>query len=236
LGKKHNIRIHLDSAYGGFFRTLKDSDIIDGTQWKLMQEADSIVIDPHKHGLQPYGCGCVLFKDPLVGKFYKHDSPYTYFTSDDLHLGEISLECSRAGAAAVALWATLQCFPLSEKEGFGPIMSRCRTAALNGFEIVSKSSKLKAYKKPELDILGYFPSEAQTTSEISARSKEVFDTGMRDQTFYLSLYKIPSKKFIKLHPEFKADSETVTILRSVFMKPEQAGFVEELISRIEKAI
>ncbi|MEP1306292.1 MAG: aminotransferase class I/II-fold pyridoxal phosphate-dependent enzyme [Balneola sp.] len=234
--KKHNIRIHLDSAYGGFFRTLKDSDIIDGTQWKLMQEADSIVIDPHKHGLQPYGCGCVLFKDPLVGKFYKHDSPYTYFTSDDLHLGEISLECSRAGAAAVALWATLQCFPLSEKEGFGPIMSRCRTAALNGFEIVSKSSKLKAYKKPELDILGYFPSEAQTTSEISARSKEVFDTGMRDQTFYLSLYKIPSKKFIKLHPEFKADSETVTILRSVFMKPEQAGFVEELTSRIEKAI
>jgi len=234
--KKHNIRIHLDSAYGGFFRTLKDSDIIDGTQWKLMQEADSIVIDPHKHGLQPYGCGCVLFKDPLVGKFYKHDSPYTYFTSDDLHLGEISLECSRAGAAAVALWATLQCFPLSEKEGFGPIMSQCRTAALNGFEILSKSSKLKAYKKPELDILGYFPSEAQTTSEISVRSKEVFDTGMRDQTFYLSLYKIPSKKFIKLHPEFKADSETVTILRSVFMKPEQAGFVEELISRIEKAI
>ena len=25
-----------------------------------------------------------------------HDSPYTYFTSDALHLGEISLECSRA--------------------------------------------------------------------------------------------------------------------------------------------
>ena len=28
---------------------------------------DSIVIDPHKHGLQPYGCGCVLFRDPAVG-------------------------------------------------------------------------------------------------------------------------------------------------------------------------
>ena len=56
-----------------------------------MQEADSIVVDPHKHGLQPYGCGAVLFKDPSIGTFYKHDSPYTYFTSDDLHLGEISL-------------------------------------------------------------------------------------------------------------------------------------------------
>ena len=71
------------------------------------------MIDPHKHGLQPYGCGCVLFRDPAVGRFYKHDSPYTYFTSKELHLGEISLECSRAGAAAVALWATQQLLPLT---------------------------------------------------------------------------------------------------------------------------
>ena len=49
-------------------------------------KVDSIVIDPHKHGLQPYGCGCVLFSDPGVGRFYKHDSPYTYFSSPDLHL------------------------------------------------------------------------------------------------------------------------------------------------------
>ena len=75
-------------------------------------QADSIVVDPHKHGLQPYGCGCILFRDPAVGRFYKHDSPYTYFTSHDLHLGEISLECSRAGASAVALWATQQLLPL----------------------------------------------------------------------------------------------------------------------------
>ena len=68
-----------------------------------------MVIDPHKHGLQPYGCGAVLFRDPGVAQHYLHDSPYTYFTSDDLHLGEISLECSRAGAAAAALWLTLRC-------------------------------------------------------------------------------------------------------------------------------
>ena len=75
--------------------------------------ADSVVVDPHKHGLQPYGCGAVLLRDPAVGRHYPHDSPYTYFTSDELHLGEITLECSRAGAAAVALWATLQVLPLT---------------------------------------------------------------------------------------------------------------------------
>src|SRR6185436_2957634 len=74
--------------------------------WRAIAECDSVVVDPHKHGLQPYGCGAVLFADPGVGRLYSHDSPYTYFTSDELHLGEISLECSRAGAAAAAAgWA-----------------------------------------------------------------------------------------------------------------------------------
>ena len=49
-----------------------------------------------------------------LAAFYKHDSPYTYFSSDELHLGEISLECSRPGAAAVALWATQKLLPLKK--------------------------------------------------------------------------------------------------------------------------
>ena len=32
--------------------------------WKAVARCDSIVVDPHKHGLQPYGCGAVLFRDP----------------------------------------------------------------------------------------------------------------------------------------------------------------------------
>ncbi len=236
--KEHGIRIHIDAAYGGFFRCLKNSELIDGTHWKLMQEADSIVVDPHKHGLQPYGCGAVLFKDPSIGTFYKHDSPYTYFTSDDLHLGEISLECSRAGAAAVAFWATLQCFPLKEKEGFGPILAKCRKAALQGFDLMKTSEKLTAYKKPELDILTYFSvgESTSSTSQISELSKKVFQKGMDDHSFFLSLYKVPSPTFVHFHPQFKADSDTVTILRSVLMRPEHEAFIPELIRRIEEAV
>lgn len=230
--KEHGIRIHIDAAYGGFFHSLKDSGLIDGSAWNCIHEADSIVIDPHKHGLQPYGCGCVLFKDPAVGKFYKHDSPYTYFTSDDLHLGEISLECSRAGAAAVALWATLEFFPLAEKEGFGPILTKCRNAALKMEKLISESGKLTVYKSSQLDILGYFPSNNETTSQISAQSKAIFEAGMKEQSFYVSLYKVSAREFSRRHSEYNIDSETVTILRSVFMKPEHEGFVEELVGSI----
>ena len=236
--KPHSIRIHIDAAYGGFYHTLKDSGLIDGTQWQLVDQADSIVVDPHKHGLQPYGCGAVLFKNPEVGRFYKHDSPYTYFTSEELHLGEISLECSRAGAAAVAFWATLQCFPLEENEGFGSILAACRQAALKGYSLMANSGKLTPYKTPELDILAYFPVEESTisVSQISALSRKVFERGMEEKSFYLSLFKVPASEFCRLHPEYKADEETVTILRSVFMRPEQADFVEELIKRIEAVI
>src|SRR5215510_348319 len=116
LRSEFNFRIHVDAAYGGFFKLLAGEDETLGERaasaFRAIARTDSVVVDPHKHGLQPYGCGSVIFRDPGVGRFYKHDSPFTYFTSGDLHLGEISLECSRAGAAAAALWATLKCFPL----------------------------------------------------------------------------------------------------------------------------
>ena len=113
LKERYGFRVHVDAAYGGYFGLIAEAlDEPARRAYAAIGRADSIVIDPHKHGLQPYGCGCVLFRDPAVGRFYKHDSPYTYFTSKELHLGEISLECSRAGAAAVALWATQRLLPL----------------------------------------------------------------------------------------------------------------------------
>ena len=98
LREKHGFRVHADAAYGGYFGLVdnlaRPRPILRSP---ASREVDSIVIDPHKHGLQPYGCGCVLFRDPKLGALYKHDSPYTYFSSVELHLGEISLECSRPG-------------------------------------------------------------------------------------------------------------------------------------------
>ena len=105
LREKFGFRVHVDAAYGGYFALASNLAETAARSFASVGKADSIVIDPHKHGLQPYGCGCVVFRDPGVGRLYKHDSPYTYFSSAELHLGEISLECSRPGAAAAALWA-----------------------------------------------------------------------------------------------------------------------------------
>ncbi|MGF1669339.1 MAG: pyridoxal phosphate-dependent decarboxylase family protein [Balneolaceae bacterium] len=232
------IRVHLDAAYGGFFKLLQGSGLIDDQPWERFSEADSIVIDPHKHGLQPYGCGSVLFKDPAVGKYYKHNSPYTYFTSDDLHLGEISLECSRAGASAAALWTTLQLLPLQQSNGLGPILKSCRRAALNFYDRIEHSKQFDNYHKPDLDITAYFPiTEERSISSISELSRKIFQYGMnqKENGFYLSLYKLPADLFLKKFPEFAKDSDVVTILRSVFMKPEHEPFIPALVDLLEEA-
>jgi glutamate/tyrosine decarboxylase-like PLP-dependent enzyme len=129
LQSRYDFRIHADAAYGGYFVLANHLRKDVRRVYDRLGAVDSIVIDPHKHGLQPYGCGCVLFKDPSVGQFYKHGSPYTYFSSAELHLGEISLECSRPGAAAVALWATQRLLPLERNGEFASMLDDCLQAA-----------------------------------------------------------------------------------------------------------
>src|SRR5437016_11436920 len=124
LREKFGFRVHVDAAYGGYFALASNLAENAARSFASVGKADSIVIDPHKHGLQPYGCGCVVFRDPAVGRLYRHDSPYTYYTSSEQHLGEISLECSRPGAAAVALWATQRLFPLVRDGAFAERLAR----------------------------------------------------------------------------------------------------------------
>ena len=239
--RAHGVRVHVDAAYGGFFRLASAPPLAepDHAAFEAIAEADSVVIDPHKHGLQPYGCGAVLFRDPRVGRFYAHDSPYTYFTSDDLHLGEISLECSRAGAAAGALWCTLQAVPLQPTSGLGPIITACLKAAQMWATRMRDSSCCTVYTEPATDILTFFPvPDERTTEAVSARSQAVFEQAMQhDEPLYLSVYTVPVDQFTTLHPSYAASrSSEVTILRSVLMKPIHADAVDMLHKRLKQAI
>lgn len=232
--KKHGVRVHVDGAYGGFFKII-ESELNSEIHWAKLNEADSIVIDPHKHGLQPYGCGSIMFKDPAVGQFFKHDSPYTYFTSDDLHLGEISLECSRAGASAAAFWATLKLFPLNE-EGLGKHLKSTVKAAKLMYGALSGSDNFECFNKPDLDILAYFPVPGEKSMQaVSELSSELFEAGAEavpNEGLHLSLFKVSADQFLAKFPDYKKDAETVTLLRSVLMKPEHELFVTKLIKRL----
>jgi len=156
LRQKYGFRVHADAAYGGYFGLAANLGAEARREFDLLHLVDSIVIDPHKHGLQPYGCGCVVFRDPGVGTLYKHNSPYTYFSSKEMHLGEISLECSRPGAAAAALWATQRLLPLVQGGEFSRGLDDCREAALAFYQRLEKDARFVTAFPPELDIVVRF--------------------------------------------------------------------------------
>ncbi|MFI6578116.1 pyridoxal phosphate-dependent decarboxylase family protein [Nocardiopsis sp. NPDC050513] len=238
LARRHGVRVHVDAAYGGFFALLAGTDAPEGLPpepWRAIVQSDSIVVDPHKHGLQPYGCGAVLFRDPEMGRFYLHDSPYTYFTSPELHLGEISLECSRAGASAAALWLTFQLLPPTP-DGLGAVLAAGRRAALKWADLITASDLLELYQRPELDIVTFFPAvDPASLAAVDSESARILADGMTGpDPVFLSTLRADREAFTTRHPKTTADAEGARILRSVLMKPESEHWVEDIHARVEQ--
>jgi glutamate/tyrosine decarboxylase-like PLP-dependent enzyme len=256
LAERYGARVHVDAAYGGYFGLIADAlDEPARRAYAAIDRADSIVIDPHKHGLQPYGCGCVLFKDPAVGRFYKHDSPYTYFTSKELHLGEISLECSRAGAAAAALWATQRLLPLTKDGAFAEGLRKGRRAALEldrrvrvdgrfvalgGVAPGSPSARdpgdpsLIESHSPELDIVVWaLALPAADFRNASEQARKVFDACAR-RGLHLALVQLPGSWF-GARNNARNEAGALTCLRSVLMKPEHEAWIGEIWERLGAA-
>jgi glutamate/tyrosine decarboxylase-like PLP-dependent enzyme len=265
LAGRYGVRVHVDAAYGGYFGLIADAlDEPARRAYAAIGRADSIVIDPHKHGLQPYGCGCVLFKDPAVGRFYKHDSPYTYFTSKQLHLGEISLECSRAGAAAVALWATQRLLPLTKDGAFAEGLRRGRRAALELDRRVREDERFVGLGScvprspnardrghphpsesksrepghppslPELDIVVW--ALALHAADLRKASEEARKVfdACARRGLHLALVQLPGSWFGARNPA-QNEAGALTCLRSVLMKPEHEAWMGEIWERLSAA-
>jgi glutamate/tyrosine decarboxylase-like PLP-dependent enzyme len=242
LCRRHGVRLHVDAAYGGFFTLIADdsSDGLPSAPWLAIAEADSVVVDPHKHGLQPYGCGAVLFRDPAVGRFYSHDSPYTYFTSDELHLGEISLECSRAGASAAALWLTFRLFPPTA-DGLGAVLRPGRRAALRWAGLIESSDVLDLYQPPELDIVTYFPRVAApagaarpSLAAVDAASGAVLRQGILERSVFVATYAVDASAMALRGHTVLDDVDRGRILRSVLMKPESEPALDGLHDEVTR--
>lgn len=85
ITRQQNLWLHLDAAYGGFFLLCESGQ----ERLKGLDQADSIVMDPHKGLFLPYGTGALLVKKGQ----YLHQSHYykaAYMQDADEASGEIS--------------------------------------------------------------------------------------------------------------------------------------------------
>ncbi|HVA55373.1 MAG TPA: pyridoxal-dependent decarboxylase, partial [Gammaproteobacteria bacterium] len=233
LRERYGFRVHVDAAYGGYFKLAANLDVQTHAAFDVTSQADSIVVDPHKHGLQPYGCGCVLLRDPSEGRLYKHESPYTYFTSAELHLGEISLECSRPGASAVALWATQKLLPMVPCGEFARGLEASHRAALALRQHLASGQRYLAGPVPEMDIV-IWTLAASGRADASRRAQALFDAAAHRQ-LHLALLRVPDYLAATWWPELTHDADTVTALRSCLMKPEHEEWLPRIITQLDTA-
>ncbi|MEL6449306.1 MAG: aminotransferase class V-fold PLP-dependent enzyme [Pseudomonadota bacterium] len=230
LCRPRGIRVHVDAAYGGYFSLASTLGDDARRAYDAIAQADSVAIDPHKHGLQPYGCGCILFPDPAVGRHYQHDSPYTYFSSDELHLGEISLECSRAGAAAVALWTTQRLLPLESGGTFAGMLEQCIAAARNLAARVEADEGFTLLQAPELDIV-VWGVNANSFSESSRLAQAIFEEAAQ-RDLHLALIDVAPDRLPSGLSAMTADQDTLTCLRSCLMKAEHRDWIDDITARL----
>ena len=233
LRERYGFRVHVDAAYGGYFILADNLAAEARAAFDAIPLTDSIVVDPHKHGLQPYGCGCVLFRDAGVGRYYRHDSPYTYFTSAELHLGEISLECSRPGAAAVALWATQRLLPMFRGGEFARGLAACREAAVNLHRHLNSDSAYLPGPEPELDIV-VWAVKAKNRVTASRNAQAVF-AAAAERHLHLALLQVPHALAAKWWPGLGRSPETTTALRSCLMKPEHRDWLPRIAAILDAA-
>ena len=109
VAKKHGMWFHVDGAYGAFFMlTERGRKVMRG-----IEQADSIVLDPHKTLFQPYGTGALVVRDAstLRRAFSSHAEYLPAMQEEDelVDFCEISPELSR-GFRGLRVWLPIKMF------------------------------------------------------------------------------------------------------------------------------
>jgi glutamate/tyrosine decarboxylase-like PLP-dependent enzyme len=141
--------VHVDAAWGGYLATLfrrPDGGLRSLAELRAefhgfpsesthaaiaaLPEADSVTVDPHKLGYLPFGAGAFLCRDQRAMGLLAEDADYVFSdaASGDYFeryrkLGRFTLEGSKSGAIAAAVYVTHKVLPL-DHEHFGRITAQ----------------------------------------------------------------------------------------------------------------
>lgn len=233
LCAEHGAHLHVDAAYGGYFTLADDLPAHVRRAFDAVARADSFVVDPHKHGLQPYGCGCVVLRDPALQRHYAHTADYAYQSTDDPHLGRIALECSRPGASAVALWTTLQVRPLLRGGAFARDLTASRQAAAGLWSALRRDRRFVPLAAPDLDVVTW-AVRAPTVRLASARARLLHAAAQR-LGLHVSLAEVPATMAGAHGFAGTADADRLLVLRACLMKPEHLDWLERLVAVLDAA-
>lgn len=112
IAEQHDLWLHVDAAYGGFFLLCEEGRQV----LKGLDKAHSIVLDPHKGMFLPYGSGAVLVRDvEWLAQAHGYQADYMQdakIAAEDYSPADLSLELTRH-FRGLRFWLPLKLFGLA---------------------------------------------------------------------------------------------------------------------------
>lgn len=227
--------LHVDAAYGGYgraifldennnfipYNNLKDVYYENGVftdkgdhiseevyyDYKAIEEAESVTIDPHKMGYIPYSAGGIVIKDIRMRDVISYFATYVFEKGADIPalLGTYILEGSKAGATAASVWAAHRVLPLNIS-GYGKLIGSAIEGAQRfyhflddlSFNINGKEIEVHPLTFPDFNMVDYVFKE-KGNDDLVAMNKLNHD--VYDYSSYVkgSIY---SNGFLTSHTDF----------------------------------
>ena len=236
LRDRYGFHLHVDAAYGGYLRSAllgEDGVLLPPERTasyvkpevraaaERLGEADSITIDPHKHGLVMYGAGGVLYRDEKFRQTILNTAPYTYHVKEKPNIGMFTLEGSRPGAAAAAVWLTHRVLPLNVA-GLGQILRETLSTAREFATRLRNETEWQPLVNPDLDIVCLHPKDVSADPEAAnARALRLYHTlsvENPDAPFILSKFVVDPDTAGRFLGAGVGLDQGWTTLRAVFIK------------------
>ncbi len=125
------------------------------------------------------------------------------------------------------------CCRLERGGEFARGLERGRAAALALYNRIEKDERFATAFAPELDIVIFAP-RAKSVSEASVLSRRIFDAAAK-RNLHLAVAELPTAFWAANLGSMHRDRETMTCLRSVFMKPEHLDWIPRIWDELSAA-
>jgi aromatic-L-amino-acid/L-tryptophan decarboxylase len=151
IARRHDLWVHADAAYGGFFRLAPGGEAL----MPGIEMCDSITLDPHKGLFFPYGTGCLLVREQAsLVRAFRADAEYLQDVASgegQVNFSEMSPELSR-DFRGLRVWLPIQLHGLAAfREQLGEKLELTRWA----YEQLRGEPWLAMVDEPQMSVVAF---------------------------------------------------------------------------------
>lgn len=190
--KQHDLWLHVDAAYGGFFLLCDEGrQVLRG-----LDKAHSIVLDPHKGLFLPYGSGAVLVREEeWLARSQAYQADYMQdarISSGHYSPADLSLELTRP-FRGLRFWLPLKLFGLAP---FRTALAEKIWLARYFYEELGKTPGWETGPYPELSVVTYryIPDRGDADSF----NRQLVEAVQADGKVFISSTLIRGKFYLRL--------------------------------------